>query len=110
MQLEILHVPDCPQVSPLLKLLERVTHLPVTTTMIDSIELAASRGMTGSPTLLVEDTDAFPPSEEDRRAGGLSCRLFRDHRGRTSPLPTVDQLRDALTARSLDPGADLRRS
>ncbi len=108
MRLEILHVPECPQVAPLLKLLERVTHLPVTTTVIDSVEQAAGRGMVGSPTLLVDDDDAFPTTEEDRRAGGLSCRLFRDRWGRTGPLPTLEQVRDALTERSPDPRADLR--
>lgn len=108
MQLEVLHVPDCPQVSLLLKAIERVTHLPVTTTMIDTIEQAAGRGMNGSPTLLIDDEDAFPPTEEQRRAGGLSCRIYRDRFGRPAPVPTLDQLRDAIAVRSPFPKAYLR--
>lgn len=108
MLLEVLHVPDCPQVSLLLKALERVTRLPVMTTMIDSVEAAAGRGMNGSPTLLIDDEDAFPPSEEQRRAGGLTCRIYRDRFGRPAPVPTLDQLRDAIAERSPFPRAYLK--
>jgi len=108
MRLEVLHVPDCPQLPLLLKNLERITHLPVTTTMIDSVDRAAGRGMNGSPTLLIDDVDAFLPSDAVRRAGGLSCRLYQDRLGRPVPVPTVDQLRDAIADRSPFPRAYLR--
>jgi hypothetical protein len=51
--------------------------------------------MHGSPTLLVDGSDPFaapgePPS--------LSCRLYRDASGRIGPVPSVEELRRALTA------------
>ena len=56
---------------------------------------AAEAGMHGSPTLLVDGTDPFaapgqPPS--------LSCRLYRDATGRAGPVPSVQELRQAVTA------------
>lgn len=52
MKLEILHVPDCPNLPPLLKRLAEVTDLPVTTRVIDTDADAARFRMAGSPTLL----------------------------------------------------------
>jgi hypothetical protein len=96
MKLEVLHVPDCPNLPPMLERLAEITDLPVTTRVIDSDADAARFGMAGSPTLLIDGVDPFTA------AGGcecgVSCRLYRDEDGRIVPAPSVEQLRDALAA------------
>ncbi|GAA1604914.1 MULTISPECIES: alkylmercury lyase family protein [Kribbella] len=96
MRLEVLHVPDCPNLAPMLQRLADVTDLPVTTRLIETDTDAARYGMAGSPTLLIDGTDPFAA---DGECGcGLSCRLYRDETGRIVPAPSVDQLLAAITA------------
>jgi hypothetical protein len=92
-RLEVLHVPDCPNLAPLLERLRQVTDLPVTTREITAESEAATFGMAGSPTLLVDGRDPFSHAEG---VCGIACRLYRDERGRPVPTPSVAQLRDAL--------------
>ncbi|MGW6196954.1 alkylmercury lyase family protein [Kribbella sp. NPDC055110] len=94
MRLEVLHVPDCPNLAPLLERVAQVTDLPVTTRVIESDAAAARYGMAGSPTLLVDGVDPF--AEAGECGCGVSCRLYRDEDGWIVPAPSVAQLRDAL--------------
>ncbi len=95
MRLEVLHVPDCPNLPPLLERLSEVTELPVRSRMINSDTAAAEHGMAGSPTLLINGVDPFTqPGAEC----GVSCRLYRDEAGRLVPIPSADQLRAAIEA------------
>jgi hypothetical protein len=94
MKLEVLHIPDCPNLATLLDRLREVTDLPIVTHQIDTEEGAIAWGMAGSPTLLVNRLDPFAGS--DQRDLGLSCRLYRDTDGQLTGAPTVQQLRDAL--------------
>lgn len=96
MKLEVLHVPDCPNLRLLLERLAAVTDLPVATHVIGSDADAARFGMAGSPTLLVDGVDPFATVEGCECA--MSCRLYHDEAGRIVPTPSVEQLRDALTA------------
>jgi len=96
MKLEVLHVPDCPNLPPLLERLGEATDRPVTTRVIESDEQAAEFGMNGSPTLLIDGADPFTAT--DGCACGVSCRLYRDPDGRIVPAPSVEQLRAAITA------------
>ena len=96
MKLEVLHVPDCPNLSPMLERLAQVTDLPVATRVIDSDAEAARFGMAGSPTLLIDGVDPF--TSPDRCEWGVSCRLYRDENGRIVSAPSVEQLRDAISA------------
>ncbi|HZX07713.1 hypothetical protein [Kribbella sp.] len=93
MRLEVLHVPDCPNVAPLLERLARVTDLPVTTRPIVSEAAATQYGMRGSPTLLVDGVDPFAVAGE---CCSMSCRLYRDETGQVVPVPTVEVLRRVL--------------
>lgn len=95
MKLEVLHVPDCPNLPPMLERLAEVTDLPVTTRVIENDADAARFGMAGSPTLLIDGVDPFTTSGQCEC--GVSCRLYRDQDGRIVPAPAVEQLRDALT-------------
>jgi len=61
-----------------------------------SDEAAAVRaGMHGSPTLLVNGTDPFARPGD---APSLSCRIYRDAAGRPAPVPSLEELREALAA------------
>jgi hypothetical protein len=96
LSLEVLHVPDCPNLAPLLERLEQVTDLAVATREIYTDAEAAATGMAGSPTLLINSTDPF--GAPGHCGCGLSCRLYRDEDGRIVPAPSVEQLRDAIAA------------
>ncbi|NIK54655.1 hypothetical protein [Kribbella shirazensis] len=97
MRLEVLHVPECPNVAPMLDRLALVTDVPVTTRMIDTDADAVRFGMVGSPTLLVDGVDPFVSVDDDEECActTLSCRLYRDEAGRIVPAPSVGQLRKA---------------
>ncbi len=95
MRLTILHVPDCPNVATLQDRIGRLITAEgvVTLRVVDSADLAAEVGMTGSPTLLVDGVDPFA---EPGRSASLSCRLYRDAAGRLAGSPSLAQLRHAL--------------
>ncbi|WP_020389681.1 organomercurial lyase [Kribbella catacumbae] len=101
MNLEVLHVPDCPNLPPLLERLAQVTDLPVTTRQIDTDEDAARYGMAGSPTLLIDGVDPF--AAVGGRECGVSCRLYRDPDGRIVAAPSVEQLHTALATALANP-------
>ena len=94
MTLEVLHVPDCPNLAPMLERLAEVTDLPVVTREIRSEDDAVEVGMAGSPTLLIDGVDPFSFAA----SAGLACRLYRDEAGRIVPAPSAEQLRVALAA------------
>ena len=49
----------------------------------------------GSPTIRVDGVDIDPAGAEARPA--LTCRVYRRPDGRPSPVPTRDQIKEALT-------------
>lgn len=95
MKVQILHVPDCPNTSLLITRLERSGHgaTDVDMTVIRDEGEAASGGMTGSPTLLVDGVDPFAVAGQ---SPSVSCRLYVDEAGGVSGAPSVTQLRAAL--------------
>lgn len=110
-KLEVLHVPDCPNLAPMLDRLRQATDLAVTTREISSAAEAASAGMAGSPTLLINGIDPF--ATQSQSAFAVSCRLYRDEQGRIVTGPSVEQLREAITSsatgsRAAAPGEVLR--
>ncbi len=96
MKLEVLHVPNCPNLAPMLQRLAEASDLPVTTRLIETDADAAEFGMAGSPTLLIDGADPFAAGDDC--GCGVSCRLYRDPDGRIVPAPSVEQLRAAITA------------
>ena len=96
LHLEVLHVPDCPNLGAMLQRLRQVTDLPITTRVITTNTAAVMAGMAGSPTLLINADDPFTTA--DGPAGGLSCRVYRDEHGHPTPAPTPAQLRTVLGA------------
>lgn len=95
MKLEVLHVPDCPNLPPMLQRLAEITDHPVTTRLIETDDDAARYGMAGSPTLLIDATDPFTTADS---VCGVSCRLYRDETGRLVAAPSTDQMRTAIAA------------
>ena len=87
-EIMVLHVADCPNVAVVL---ERIavacgdSSVQVSTRLVDTDADAATLGMRGSPTVLVDGRDVGGDSEV-----GVACRLH---------LPTVDALRSAVDAR-----------
>jgi hypothetical protein len=68
----------------------------VTYTWVDSDADAARRQFVGSPTFRAGGSDLFPPEPDEPY--GLSCRLYVRRDGRPSPLPDIDDLKDAVRA------------
>jgi len=92
--LEILHVPNCPNLVPMLARLRQVTDVPVSTREIATEAEAAAAGMAGSPTLLINGSDPF--RSPDQPDSAIACRLYLDEHGRRTPAPSAAQLRDAI--------------
>ncbi|TDE01181.1 alkylmercury lyase family protein [Jiangella asiatica] len=94
MTIEVIHVPDCPNLSPMLQRLREVTEIPASTHEVSTEAEAATLGMAGSPTLLINGVDPFAQGESCEC--GIACRLYRDENNQIVPAPSADQLRAAL--------------
>lgn len=98
MHLTVLSVPGCPN-APVLAgglaaVLDGRAGVSVSHQVICDEDEAARRGMHGSPTLLIDGVDPF--AELGQPSPGMSCRLYRDEKGRTSGAPSAGQLRHAI--------------
>jgi hypothetical protein len=94
MRVEILHIEDCQnweeagrRARTVLDTLGR-GDTAVEYRLLETREQAAAVWFAGSPTILIDGTDAFP---SDERTFELACRLYYSDSG-ISPLPTVGQL------------------
>lgn len=96
MKIEILHVPDCPNL-PLLdqRLHKALAGRPavVTHRLVADVDTAARTGMTGSPTLLLDGKD---PYAREGLEPSLSCRLYPQEDGHIEGAPSVDALRHTI--------------
>lgn len=99
MRVEILHVPDCPNVAVLEQRLHEAAEaagsvgLEVTRRVVADLETAVAVSMTGSPTLLVGGVDPFARPDH---TPSMSCRLYLDEAGAIAGAPSVAALRRAL--------------
>jgi hypothetical protein len=97
MDLTVLAVPGCPNVmlleERLAQVLEGRRDVTVSRQVIADEDEAASRGMHGSPTILVDGMDPFADPGEP---ASVSCRLYRDGGGQVDGAPSVGQLRLAI--------------
>ena len=97
MDVEILYVAGCPNLEQARRALEAAlveagVAVSVRQTEVGDAAVAASVGMRGSPTILVNGVDAVTSGGA---AGSLSCRLYRGDGGLLG-APSVDQLVEAL--------------
>src|SRR5580704_16144547 len=95
MTLEILQVPGCPGADLLAARLDGLLagRFPVTRRVVSTQADAERLGMAGSPTLLADGADPFARPDQ---LPSVSCRLYRDERGRQVPAPSAEQLRAIL--------------
>jgi hypothetical protein len=97
MQVTVLAVPGCPNVALLEERLANVLEgrpgVTVSRHVIADEAEAASRGMHGSPTILINGADPFA---EPGHSASMSCRLYRGSDGRISGVPSAGQLRQAI--------------
>ncbi|MFF2412402.1 hypothetical protein [Streptomyces sp. NPDC058092] len=98
MRITVLTVADCPN-APVAQ--ERIcTALAGRVAEVEAVKVhdeakAARRGMTGSPTVLLDGMDPFAQAG----AGpSVSCRIYRHADGTVDGAPSVDELRQALNA------------
>ena len=98
MEIEILHIDDCPNWQEagarVRQALQEVgaPEVPVTFTLLSTVEEAAARPFAGSPTVLIDGVDAFP---SDGATADLACRVYRVD-GRFAGAPSVADLRAVL--------------
>jgi hypothetical protein len=101
MRITVLMVPECPS-TPLA--MARLTAalagraVEVELVEIHDEEQATTRGMTGSPTILLDGVDPFGPAGA---VPSVSCRLYRHADGTLAGAPSLAELRAALTAAGL---------
>jgi hypothetical protein len=98
--IEILYVADCPNVSLARQRLDAALKAAGIVTKVRATEVADAEtaeriGMRGSPTILIDGRDAVPTGAP---VGSLSCRLYATDAG-TQGVPTVEQLEEALAGR-----------
>jgi hypothetical protein len=97
MDVELLVTPECPNETAARDLLRTalddvgLTRVPVVTSIVGSVEDAARRGFTGSPTILINGRDPFVAADQS----GLACRIYTID-GTAHGIPDVRDLRRAL--------------
>lgn len=90
----VLHVADCPNTGVALERVRAANgDVRIETVEITTDADAATAGMRGSPTILVDGADPFSPPGTPT---GIACRIVPGG----DPVPTVEALRSALAGRS----------
>ena len=106
MNIEILHIAECPNwqaVKPLLESAlgqDHVTKPEIVFRLVTSQSEAELLDFPGSPTILIDSRDLFPSTGYP---GGLACRIYPTPAG-LAGLPTLAQIKAALD--SMRKGAD----
>lgn len=91
-------VAGCPHDGPARTLLRialddvGLAHVDYRTTVVDTEKLAAHRGFTGSPTIMINGSDPFASA---RGQPGLACRLYETPAG-LAGVPDLRALRQVL--------------
>ena len=100
MKIEVVHIAECPNWEEAGRRLRTALDtldardVAVHYRLLTSSEDAATVWFAGSPTILIDDADAFPTGG---RIAELACRVFYTDQG-LSRLPTVEQLVAAVRA------------
>jgi hypothetical protein len=88
--------PSHPEAKELLEdvLAERGIDVPIEIHEIRTNEEAVANAFPGSPTIRIDGRDVDPAGAEEPPA--LTCRVYRFPDGRVSPVPSREQLEEAL--------------
>jgi hypothetical protein len=96
---ELLYWEGCPSHPEARELLEEVLRqrgidAEIQMRHVGSREEAAELRFPGSPTIRIDGRDVDPDGADDPPA--LACRIYRRPDGRVSPIPSREQLEEAL--------------
>lgn len=96
MQVDILYVPDCPNLATARSAIEAALAQLGAEVTVQEVEVTSSAdaerlGMRGSPTILIDGRDPFAGGAE----ASVSCRLYRSQQG-LGGAPSVDELVEVL--------------
>jgi hypothetical protein len=99
MRIELLYWRECPSYPEAQQLLEDVLRVsgidePVEVREVTSVEEARRLSFPGSPTIRIDGRDIDPAGASEPPA--LNCRIYHLPDGRVSPVPTREQLEEAL--------------
>ena len=99
MTVEFLYWAGCPSHPEARELLEEVLQargvdIPVDVREVRTKEEAQELAFPGSPTIRVDGRDVDPAGAEEPPS--LTCRIYRLPNGRVSPVPTREQIEEAL--------------
>ena len=99
-RIELLFWEGCPSHPEAKELVEGVLaelgiDAPLEVREVRTQEEAEAERFPGSPTIRVDGVDVDPAGAAGRPA--LNCRIYRRGDGRVSPVPTRDQIKEALT-------------
>ena len=99
MTVEFLYWAGCPSHPEARELLEEVllargVDVAVDVREVRTQEEARELAFPGSPTIRVDGRDVDPAGADDPPS--LSCRIYRWPNGRVSPVPTREQIEEAL--------------
>ena len=99
MKIELLFWRECPSYPEAQQLLEDVLRVrgidePVEVREVTSVEEARRLSFPGSPTIRIDGRDIDPAGASEPPA--LNCRIYHLPDGRVSPVPTREQLEEAL--------------
>jgi hypothetical protein len=99
MNIEVLHISDCPNSQAAMRLLEEVLRewaspARVETILVKDSAQAEALAFAGSPTILIDGKDVDPalPPPVNR---GLSCRTYLVE-GRLQGIPSREMMREAI--------------
>lgn len=100
MQIEVLHWEGCPSLDETMALLGDVlaeldVDAPVEVRHVATQEQAEAERFPGSPTVRVDGRDVDLAGAAATPA--LTCRIYHRPDGRVSPVPSREQLKEALT-------------
>jgi hypothetical protein len=100
MKIELFYWEGCPSHPEAIELLQQVLderglHVPVELREVTTHSEAAELRFPGSPTIRVDGHDVDPVGAESPPA--LNCRIYRLPDGRVSPIPSRQQLEEALS-------------
>lgn len=108
MKIDVLHIDDCPNwVEAAERVRAALDSVGLGDTEIGFLQVATSEEaalvpFAGSPTILIDGSDAFPDAA---LTSTVSCRVYRVGTG-FAGVPTIEQLRDAILLRSVRPAAN----
>ncbi len=109
MKVELLYFEGCPGFAEALDVLEKAVEVEGLATGVETVKLDSGDRLDfpGSPTVIVDGEDLFPPEGSREPARAQNCRVYQTPEGLKNH-PTMGLVREALAERSLRARAENR--